>query len=129
MGQVRTTQESILRRRKDIGLLEERIRRWDVLQKGKESEFWKTLKESLEAGCQGMEALIGRILDKQEATPEQDYPNLRYARGQLRSFREILTDVEDGPKKIDRARQEIIILKDEIERADKAGGLLPGGRK
>lgn len=117
----RVTDEQVNDKRSQIAKREAQIERWERFSKGKKSDLWKELgpiitkaKESCEKSA--LRHLRGGVKD--------DITKSYLAAGEALGYERILADVDESDGKIEKAREEISLLRQAIAAAKKNRGII-----
>ena len=118
MGLKRVSEARIDERRAAIGKLNERIERWQEYQKGSKTKFWENLGGVITKAKEVCEAQALQLL-RQGKDGEA-----KVKAGEADAYANILADVDGADGKIEKAENEINLLKQHIKRTAEGGGII-----
>ena len=103
-----------------IRIGKERIRRLQVLKKGKESDFWKALRAEIEFAIKGEEGKRDNQLWKDEVRDvASEYVQIKGNGKAIRAFKGVIFNVDSADGKIDRLNEEIAEYNRRIQQIEK----------
>jgi len=124
MGKERLTDEAVEEKRLAITKIEGYIKSLEAYKSGKDSEFWKELGGRMEAWSKVSKNKALAVLTDPDGTADRDYPKARLEAGVYRVLDLFVSDVNNAPKLIDRAREEIANLKNTLREAKENNNLV-----
>ena len=118
MSRMRLTEQGIVDRTAAIGAIEAHIGRLETIQRARDTDAVKLMVDSIKAARKHENSRLTEIA-MSPINDAEDLKQLRVIGGRLQAYAQILNDFDDPLPQVEKAREKIAALRNEIETARK----------
>ena len=113
------TKRQISRAKETVRAHKERLRRLSIIEKGRESDFWKALDGELQSAIEANEASRDELLEADHTDdPVKDFIRAKCFSRAIRSYKGIRSNVDHASEKMVSTNSKIAEINKRIEQAE-----------
>lgn len=115
----RVSEEGLSKLKARVGLLKRSIDRWSVLEEDQDRKAYVMLRESIESAIEYTRSQLELLAERpNKGQVQEDRDNMVMLGGQLSAYKNILTDMKSPRDKMERAKAELIELREKISKVE-----------